>query len=79
MSRKLTFFKERAEQLGSTVYVDDGNDNEALQYEKALEMFDKNIDVLVLIAINTNTAAAIVREAQSRNIPVIAYNRLLST
>ncbi len=70
-------FKEKAEELGAQVIIDDGNGSEALQYDKAIEMFDNGIDALVLIAINSNTAASIVREGQERGIKVIAYNRLI--
>nr|WP_319399252.1 substrate-binding domain-containing protein [uncultured Carboxylicivirga sp.] len=71
------YFKERASELGAEVVIDNGNGNEALQYDKAIEMFDSGINALVLIAINANTAASIVREGQSRGIKVIAYNRII--
>lgn len=71
------YFKERANQLGAEVTIDDGDGNEALQYDKAIEMFDSGIDALVLIAINANTAASIVREANARGVKIIAYNRLI--
>lgn len=71
------YFKERATELGAEVQIDNGNGNEALQYDKAIEMFDSGIDALILIAINANSAAAIVREGQSRGVKVIAYNRII--
>lgn len=71
------YFKERAEQLGAKVIVDDGEGDQNIQYDKAIEMFDQGIDALVLIAINTNSAAAIVREGQARGIKIIAYNRMV--
>lgn len=75
--KEANYFKERAEQLGAKVLIDDGEGDENLQYAKAIEMFDQGIDALVLIAINTNTAAAIIREAHSRGVKVIAYNRMI--
>nr|WP_321408941.1 substrate-binding domain-containing protein [uncultured Carboxylicivirga sp.] len=71
------YFKERASELGAEVIIDNGNGNEAVQYDKALEMFDSDIDALVLIAINANTAASIVREGQNRGVKVVAYNRII--
>lgn len=71
-------FKERAEQLGAEVIVDHAKDNDALQYDKAIEMMNQDIDLLALIAVNVNTAENIVKEAKARDIPVLAYNRLIS-
>ncbi len=72
------FFKERAEELGASVIVDHANNNDALQYEKAIEMMESGIDLLAIIAVNVNTAENIVKEANARDIPVLSYNRLIS-
>ncbi|SFE95840.1 substrate-binding domain-containing protein [Thermophagus xiamenensis] len=72
------FFKEHAEALGAQVILDHANNNDALQYDKAIEMMDQDIDLLVLVAVNINTAENIVKEAKAQNIPVMAYNRLIS-
>ncbi len=73
------FFKTKAEELGATVYVEEADNNESIQYKKALELLDKDIDVLCLIAVNTNTAAAIVRAAKQKDVKVIAYNRMIKS
>jgi len=70
-------FKNYAESQGATVYVEHGEGDAAIQEQKALELFDKGIDGLALIAVNANTAAAIVREGRERGIKVMAYNRLI--
>ncbi len=75
--REAGYFKEYAENQGVKVYVGHGNGDEALQYQKALELFDKGIDGLAIIAVNANTAAAIVREGHERGIKVMAYNRMI--
>lgn len=77
-NKESKFFKERAEQLGAEVIIDHARDNDALQYEKAIEMMEEGIDLLALIAVNVNTAENIVKEAKARDIPVLAYNRLVS-
>jgi D-xylose transport system substrate-binding protein len=77
-NKESAFFKERAEELGANVIVDQASDNDALQYDKALEMMEQGIDLLALIAVNVNTAENIVKEANARDIPVLAYNRLIS-
>ena len=75
--KESNFFKERAEQLGADVIIEHADGKEALQYEKAISMLDAGIDALSLISVNANTAAAIVREAHDRGVPVLAYNRLI--
>ncbi|MGQ1891260.1 substrate-binding domain-containing protein [Thermophagus sp. OGC60D27] len=76
-NKESKFFKERAEALGAGVIVDHANDNDALQYDNAIKMMDQGIDLLALIAVNVNTAENIVKEAKARDIPVLAYNRLI--
>jgi D-xylose transport system substrate-binding protein len=71
-------FKEHAESLGANVIVDHADNNAAIQYEKAIEMMENGVELLALIAVNINTAENIVKEAKARNIPVLAYNRLIS-
>lgn len=75
--KEANYFKEFAESKGYTVYTEHADGDEAKQYQKALELFDKGIDGLAIIAVNANTAAAIVREAHERDISVLAYNRLI--
>ncbi|WP_234445806.1 substrate-binding domain-containing protein [Carboxylicivirga marina] len=75
--KEANFFRAYAEKHGATVYLEHGNGDEAIQYQKALELFDKGIDGLAIIAVNANTAAAIVREGQGRGVKVMAYNRLI--
>ena len=77
-NKESNFFEEKAEELGADVIVDHAEDNAALQYEKAIEMMEKDIDLLALIAVNVNTAENIVKEAKARDIKVMAYNRLIS-
>lgn len=71
------FFEERAKQLGAEVIVKHGDNNDALQYQIAMEMIDEGIDVLVLVAVNNNTANAIVRDAKDKGVMVIANNRMI--
>ncbi len=77
--KESNFFKIKGEELGATVYIEEADNNESLQYKKAMELLDKDIDVLCLIAVNTNTAAAIVRAAKQKNVKVIAYNRMVKS
>ena len=51
--------------------------DENLQMKQASELLEQGIDVLVIVSVNANTAAAMVREANRYNVPVIAYDRLI--
>lgn len=75
--KEANYFKKYAEANGAQVIIEHGEGDEAIQYQKAIELFDKDIDALTIIAVNANTAAAIVREAHNRDVKVLAYNRLI--
>ncbi len=76
--KEAAFFKERAEQLGAEVIIEQANDDENLQAIKFEELAQKDIDAIVIVPVNANTAASIVRSAQSQGIKAIAYNRLIT-
>lgn len=70
-------FEEKVAEFGGECIVKSANGDESLQYNQAIEMIDAGLDILIIIASNANTAAAIVREAHSKGIKVIAYDRLI--
>lgn len=51
--------------------------DENLQQKQAIELLEMGVDVLIIVSVNANTAAAMVREAHKYNVPVIAYDRLI--
>jgi D-xylose transport system substrate-binding protein len=51
--------------------------DENLQLKQAKELLEMGVDVLIVVAANSNTAAGIVREAHDYNVPVIGYDRLI--
>jgi D-xylose transport system substrate-binding protein len=71
------YLTAKATELGAEVIVANAENNEQLQIEQAKKLIDQGANILVVIAVNQNTAAAIVRDAHSRNIKVIAYERLI--
>lgn len=70
-------FQSYCKPKGYNVIIKDANNDEALQIEQARELIAQGVDMLVIIAVNINTSAAIIREAHENNIPVMAYNRLI--
>ena len=77
-NKESAYFKSYAAKHDVDVIVKTASYDESLQIEIARELIEKEIDALVIIAVNVNTAAVIVREAQSEGIPVMAYNRMIT-
>ncbi len=71
------YFVEQANSMNAEVIVEEAGEKEDVQLRKAIEMLNMDIDVLVVVPVNVNTAAAIVREAHKRDVKVIAYDRLI--
>jgi len=71
-------FVARAEELGAKVLVQSANGDENLQNSQAENLITQGVDVLVVIAQNGETAAAIVDAAHKENVKVIAYDRLIT-
>lgn len=71
------FFIQKMNELGGEAIVADANYDEKLQLTQAEAMIKEGVKVLVVNAVNVNTAAQIVREAHNAHIKVIAYDRLI--
>ncbi len=76
-NKESSFFKAYCAKQGVEVIIKTASDDESVQTELANEMIAQNVDALVLIAANINTAGAIVRNARAEGIPVMAYNRMI--
>jgi len=72
------FFVERAEELGAEVIVQSANGDEEKQLSQIQNMLSQEIDVLVIIAINSDALSPVVDKAKSEGIPVLAYDRLVN-
>ncbi len=71
------YFVEKVEELGGKVIVKSANGDDARQLKLAQELINNGVKVLVVVATNSNNAAAIVRLAHKNNVKVIAYARLI--
>ncbi len=72
------FFKAYAEKQGIEVIVRDSEVDETLQKAQASEVIEEGVDAIVIIAVNVNTGAAIVRDAKENDVKVLAYNRMIT-
>lgn len=73
----LKYLQEAADKYNATVISKNADNDENIQIKHATEVLEAGIDVLIVVSVNANTAAAIVREAHNYNVPVIAYDRLV--
>ena len=71
------FVEKAAEKQGVEILVRSAENDENLQLKQANELLELGVDVLIVVPSNANTAAALVRDAHSYNVPVIAYDRLI--
>ncbi|MCW3804191.1 substrate-binding domain-containing protein [Plebeiibacterium marinum] len=72
------FFKAYAEKYGAEVIIKGADKDESIQKEQAQELIEQGVDAIVIIPVNVNTAASIVRNANENDIPIMTYNRMIS-
>ena len=75
--RDRDLFLERAKEMGADVLVETAERDDARQFEQAQAMLEQGVKSLVVIPHSAEAAAKIVEAAKARNVPVIAYDRLI--
>ncbi len=75
--RDRDLFVERVKELGGEAIVKAANRDAALQEQQARELLDQGVKALVIVAADTEKAAAIVAAAREKKVPVISYDRLI--
>jgi D-xylose transport system substrate-binding protein len=75
---ELAYFSDLLSKSGVSVNAADANYDDKLQISQARTLINQGVKVLVIIPVNTNTAAAIVRLAIEKNVKTIAYERIIS-
>lgn len=78
MAIETKYFKEKAASLNCEVLVTDAQSDDKLQKNQANELIKNGVKVLVIMAVNANTAAEIVRDAHNAGVKVIAYDRIIN-
>jgi D-xylose transport system substrate-binding protein len=67
----------RAKELGAKLTIKDAEGNDDLQLQQANQLLDAGVDVLIVVPHDADKAAAIVRAAQRKGVPVVSYDRLI--
>lgn len=62
---------------GAKIIVKEANNDEATQKEQFLDLVKEKVDVIIMIAINGESAGALVQVAKKNGVKVIAYDRLI--
>jgi D-xylose transport system substrate-binding protein len=70
-------FVAEAEKLGAEVSVMNAYEDSDRQIEIGKEMVDQGMDVLVIVAYDKDALTELVKYAHSKNVKVIAYDRLI--
>ncbi len=71
------YIKDYAQKHSADVILKSASYDDAVQIHQAKELIEEGVDALIIVAVNVNTSAAIVREAKDNDVPVIAYNRMI--
>jgi len=75
--RDRDIFVSRANEMGAEVIVQTANSDGEEQKKQVQYLLDQNIDVLVLVPHDAESATAIVKTAKNKGVKVISYDRLV--
>lgn len=70
-------FADKAKSYNADVTFLDANNSEITQSQQLAQAIDDGAKVIVLVALNVNTAPEIVRKAKSKGVKIIALDRLI--
>jgi D-xylose transport system substrate-binding protein len=73
----LDTFQKRAKELGSQVLVETAEGDDELQLQQAQKLLNAGVRTLVLVSHDTEKAVRIVKAANTKNVPVLCYERLV--
>lgn len=76
-ARDEAYFREKAEVLGAEVIRAVANGDQDKQNQQADTFLTMGVNVLVVVPKNLKTATRIIRSAHEKNVPVLAYDRLI--
>jgi D-xylose transport system substrate-binding protein len=76
--REGNFMAEKLREMGHEVIIVAAEDNDAKQIAQGYELLEQGVDALVIVSVNGNTIAPLVRDARRMGVKVIGYNRLIN-
>ena len=71
------YLKENLESKGAKVIIKEANNDEVTQKEQFLDLVKSKVNVIIMVAINSDAAGALVQVAKKNGVKVIAYDRLI--
>lgn len=71
-------FVEKAEELGAEVIVQSADNDEAKQLSQIQNMLSQEVDVLVIIPVNSDSLSPVVEQAKAEGVKVVAYDRMVN-
>jgi D-xylose transport system substrate-binding protein len=69
---------ERLEEQNVNTMIAHAGDDDVVQLTQGYEMLEAGVDGLVIVPVNGNTIAPLVRDAIAQGVMVVAYNRLIN-
>ena len=70
-------FTKKINEMGGEVKFENANQDERVQYHQAKQLIDEGIDVLVIVPVNSKTAASIARLCKKNKVKIIAYDIMI--
>lgn len=70
-------FTKRVKELGGNVLFENAQQDERMQLHLAEKMIESGIDVLVVVPVNSKTAASIARLCEKNKVKLIAYDIMI--
>jgi D-xylose ABC transporter substrate-binding protein len=78
-SKDIRYLTQHLESQNAKVVIREANESQVEQARQAKEMIEKEkLDVLIIVPVNSDAAGKIVDYAKSRDIDVIAYDRIIN-
>jgi D-xylose transport system substrate-binding protein len=76
--KDIDHFSARIRNAGARLYVSEAGNSHEKQMQQVRELLDRNIDVLVIVPVDSRKAAEIVCMAHENDVRVIAYDRIIN-
>ncbi|MCF8361541.1 MAG: substrate-binding domain-containing protein, partial [Prolixibacteraceae bacterium] len=70
-------FTDIIEQNGGQVFFNNAEQNERVQYHQAKKMIEEGVDAIVIVPVNSKTAASIARLCAENDVKIIAYDIII--